>query len=151
MFRQIDNAVAFSAVKLMLRLIVTAVTSLNRGATSAALNTSASTAIASPPAVDDRPSDPFSAFPVGGKFTATRAPAAANAVAIPPPMPLGAPVTIATLSDSLLTIHRCSWSDSSYTQSLMAVNRALPLRKLDFFSLRHERFETEAPIFNFAS
>jgi hypothetical protein len=49
MFRQIDNAVAFSAVKLMLRLIVTAVTSLNRGATSAALNTSASTAIASPP------------------------------------------------------------------------------------------------------
>jgi hypothetical protein len=49
MFRQIDNAVAFSAVMLMLSLIVTAVTSLNRGATSAALNTSASTAIASPP------------------------------------------------------------------------------------------------------
>jgi hypothetical protein len=58
-------------------------------------------------------------------------------------MPLGAPVTIATLSDSLLIIHRSSWSDSSYTQSLMAVNRASPLRKLDFFSLRHERFETE--------
>ena len=63
------------------------------------------------PAVHVRLSEPFS-FPVGGKLTATRAPAAANAVAIPPPMPLDAPVTIATLSDSLLTIHRCSWSDS---------------------------------------
>jgi hypothetical protein len=49
MFRKIDNAVAFSTVMLMLSLIVTAVTSLNRGATSVALNTSASTAIASRP------------------------------------------------------------------------------------------------------
>jgi hypothetical protein len=49
MFRQIDNAVAFSAVMLKLSLIVTAVTSWNRGGSSAALNTSASTAIASPP------------------------------------------------------------------------------------------------------
>ena len=48
MFRQIDNAVAFSAVMLMLSLIDNGYF-FERSATSAALNTSVSTAIASPP------------------------------------------------------------------------------------------------------
>ena len=41
------------------------------------------------------------------KLTATRAPAAAKAVASPAPMPLDAAATIATFPDSLLIIHHC--------------------------------------------
>src|SRR5438132_14274407 len=54
----------------------------------------------------------------------TRAPATPNAVATPAPMPLDAPVTIATFSDSLLTTYHRSSSDSPYTRTPIVGNRA---------------------------
>jgi hypothetical protein len=62
-------------------------------------------------AVRDRLSNPFGASPVGGIVHSHLR--AAKAVAIPLPMPLDAPVTIATLLDSLLIIHHPTVTDSA--------------------------------------
>ena len=104
--------------------------------TSAGLDTSA------PTAIDDRLSDAFGPFPVGGIVHGhTHTPAAPKAVAILASMSLEAPVTAATLFDTLLTIaivlapilvprttiHRCEV-------------RLAPMKNLDVGSLRERAF-----------
>src|SRR5580704_10509907 len=78
-------------------------TSLNNRATSAALDTSAPTAIASPPLSAIARATRSAPSRSEEEVTATRAPSAPKAVAIPAPIPLDAPVTIATLLDRSLT------------------------------------------------